>query len=290
MLLPHRGLLWLRAGLLVLAVAATSACSFIVSTSGLFGAPPEPGAVEAGSEAGDSGDDALAAMEGGADGGTDAAFCAALSPPPVFCADFDDERPLTAYGTPGGTTLPTLDRTAALSGTGSLLAKLAATSNTMKVSSSVKHTFGSVPFSTYSVAFAMRMPADVASAYTELTLFRFDAGTDEFSFLVATSSGNILLYASHGVNGVATGTTVATVPHSFSPTSWTNIRIAGALGDAAPTVAFSIDGVEVANVPLPYVPPPGAHSPDLVFGVYYSGVNQPAKTINVDNVVLDFKP
>ncbi|MDB4934777.1 MAG: hypothetical protein JWP87_1749 [Labilithrix sp.] len=293
MLLPHRGLVWLRASLLVLALAATSACSFIVSTTGLFGGPPEPGS-EGGTEGSTDADasDGSVPTDAGADVISDAGFCASLSPPPVYCADFDDDRPLAAIALPGGTTMPSIDRTQGLSGTGSLYVALDATSATGKLSSSMQKSFASVPFTTYSVAFAVRMNDATAAAYTELTQFRFDDGQERIGFLVATSNQNILLYEGHGPNGIETGATLATIPHAFSAagTEWVNIRFSGSLAGAAPTVSFFIDGFEVATAPLAFVPPSAVTAVDALYGVYYSGSNQPAKTLNVDNVVVDFKP
>jgi hypothetical protein len=270
-----------RVALCALLAPALAACSFVVSTTGLFGGPADPPSAEGGVDG-----DALVDARG--DGGAGAAFCASLSPPPSYCADFDDGRPLTDLGTLTGEADLSIDTTEALSGRASMLVAFGATGAGGKRAANVKKTFGGPTFTRYSVSVALRLDPATRASYTELVMLRFTAGPTVVGLLLAQNAGNVLLYEGHGATGTEASTQLMSVEYPAAARQWVTLRFEGTLGTASPTITLYGDGTKLRDAPLQFVPANGAAPKDVIYGVSFTGENQPAKKLNVDDVVVDF--
>lgn len=276
---------------LSLGAGALAACTLLVSTSDLAtsaGSPRSDGAAEDAILASD------AAVDGGGedvqprppvvDSGSPLSFCANLSPAPVFCADFDDGRPLSALGMSAGSS-PTIDTTVGRSGNASLLLDIP-TSPTDSFQRGIDTPVGG-SFTSYAVSCAVRMAPSVTAAYTQIVSFRFASGTVRYSFVLVIDNGRIQLAEEHGPTGTEAPSVIGDAPLPSTPSGWVTIRFAGTLGSAAARAQLYAEGMKVDDQPLSSAPSAPGTGADVIYGVYYSGPNQPAKRFNLDDVVVD---
>jgi hypothetical protein len=211
-------------------------------------------------------------------------FCASLVPKPAYCADFDEGRPLSELGAPS-TPPPSLDSSHSLSGTSSMSVALTATTSQSHFVN-VTHELGGAPLTTYSVSMALRLDTATRSNYTQLSSLRVFDSTQNFSLILAANQGRIEVSEAYGPTGVETSVTV--IDAALPSAEWVTVRFEGAMSGASPTMRLFVDDIKTGEVGLPTPASGNQAAGSVVYGAYFSGQNQPAKTFNVDNVVVDF--
>ena len=272
---------------LSLGAGALAACTLLVSTSDLAtsaGSPRSDGAAEDATRASDAAVDDVQPRAPVVDSGPPLSFCANLSPASVFCADFDDGRPLSALGTNAGSS-PTIDTTVSRSGNASLLLDIP-TSPTDFFQKAVDTPLGG-SFTSFAVSCAVRMDSSVTAAYTQIVSFRFASGAVRYSFVLVINNGRIQLAEEYGPTGTETPGVIGDAPLPSTPSGWATIRFAGTLGSAAARAQLYAEGMKIDDQPLKAAPSAPGTGADVIYGVYYSGPNQPAKRFNLDDVVVD---
>ena len=286
-------------GVLAFAMVASGGCTLLLSRDGIAGAPlvddaappGDAGAPDAG-DAGDSGSDAL----------TTTRFCAATSPMPLFCDDFDDRSAKSmwsgsfttaghwsidddVFASPPSSRLATTDPLAAGSSLQVALRKewpeLAGTAATWNVSFKVK--LGDLDPNGAQTAVAKFVFGDVAVVRYELQLLAsLDSakGRAQIMFTEWSNEPDVVFLAQHAI------------VRRVDPAAWTSVRLTvdvrSASEDGQNSAAVFFDGMMQLTTDIALKVPGGA--PTLLLGPSWSTSPSAPLAIHYDDVLVTRQP
>lgn len=268
-----------------MALASGAGCTLLTSTDGLSGTEtvPDGGAADSASDAAATETGPVA--DAGADSDADAAvgpYCASLSPPPKFCADFD-MGVLTDYGSPSNGA--TFDSAVFKSPSRSLLCTVSG--GAVDRYSQLDKAFGESP-SSYEVSFDIFVDTYDASRDVELVGVHLSQGGGATCDTKLSIRGSVWHFDESCETASAS---VFALSHDAKVTAaigrWVHVDYAVSL--VAPrALSLAIDGAKAIDALTPNAAL-STGSARLIMGISYLQQNATGSKVHLDNVRFDFK-
>lgn len=254
-------------------------CSLLVSTSGLAG---EVGSGDGGPLPGEASTTDVGLPEAGTDADADLPpFCAALSPPPKLCADFDTGS-LADFGEPNGTV--TLDTALSTSAPRSLSCEVP--TGSAKRGALVSRSFGDTPAS-YDLSFDVYVDAYDATLDVELITMRL-AMPGDVSCGTNVSIRNSVWTVDESCE--ANGSQTYGISHrsmlGMKLGRWTHIDTS--VSFTARTFSLTVDGQPLFSA-APVSAALKAGPLTLLLGIVYTQTAATTAKVHLDNVRFDYR-